>query len=662
MANVTTFNPNDKNSAIVLSNNNLTASLVNITGCVKATVAKKIGKWYWEIKVNSGSLLMIGAVYQNLVASTASYSSVGSIYWYMGSGGKYLSGTTTAYASVFAINDVIGIALDMENGTITYYKNGVSMGVITTDIISSSIANGGMIPAITTGSSSGGGAVTANFGATPFVYSLPTGYLAYNASDAISLLKGSDNNVYTFLTNNLVNLGSITPTQSDFQTNGMDDLSLALNAIKTLPQPVKLLSFSLFSRQLEVTQNVSVKQNAKFLISNNDKTTWYTFKDNAWAVVSLDSIASTGMTKVELQAITSAQWQNWFVRGRLDFAIYLNGYSGTGFTPPVVKNITVNFPSNQAPIISTPQATPNNTHNNSVRVTANLIDREGENVSYQVFVGSEQIYPFSAGVWTTPVDSGFALDFTVSNSYFKTGDNTLMLKVKDERGQISTWSTNVMITNINPIATIIHNNFSLQATIGDEDGDTVGYKVSINGVKKFPEDKEYTDLASQPSYFEYRWTSRDLNFGQLNTITVEVIDRFNGKTSYSFQVMGTYQGLIFTDENNDYFSTDIGEILKRLDFGTLVAGQRSGEKVIKVMNYNDFPVNNLTIKSVASQFPQHTGLWFSKALSPFTDDEMLTYLNTLQSGEEVQFYVRVKTDVFATSGCVFEILTKAEAV
>jgi hypothetical protein len=237
-----------------------------------------------------------------------------------------------------------------------------------------------------------------------------------------------------------------------------------------------------------------------------------------------------------------------------------------------------------------------------------------------------------------------------------------MLKVKDERGQISTWSTNVMITNINPIATIIHNNFSLKATIGDEDGDTVGYKVSINGVKKFPEDKEYTDLATQPSYFEYRWTSRDLNFGQLNTITVEVIDSYGGKTSYSFQVMGTYQGLIFTDENNDYFSTDIGEILKRLDFGTLVAGQRSGEKVIKVMNYNDFPVNNLTIKSVASQFPQHTGLWFSKALSPFTDDEMLTYLNTLQSGEEVQFYVRVKTDVFATSGCVFEILTKAEAV
>jgi hypothetical protein len=99
--------------------------------------------------------------------------STSSGYSYYNSGSKYNNSTPTAYGASWGVNDTIGVALDMDGGTITFYKNGVSQGTAFTGLV------GTFMPAVSDG---GTGSLTMNinFGQQPFVYTPPTGFLALN--------------------------------------------------------------------------------------------------------------------------------------------------------------------------------------------------------------------------------------------------------------------------------------------------------------------------------------------------------------------------------------------------------------------------------------------------------------------------------------------------
>ena len=49
-------------------------------------------------------------------------------------GYKYTNGGSSAYGASFGNGDIIGIALDMDNTSITFYKNGSSQGVAWSNI------------------------------------------------------------------------------------------------------------------------------------------------------------------------------------------------------------------------------------------------------------------------------------------------------------------------------------------------------------------------------------------------------------------------------------------------------------------------------------------------------------------------------------------------
>ena len=62
--------------------------------------------------------------------------------------------------------------MDLDNGTLEFFKGGVSMGVAFTNL-------SGTIYAMTGGDTNGGTSnITANFGATAFAYTPPTGFAA----------------------------------------------------------------------------------------------------------------------------------------------------------------------------------------------------------------------------------------------------------------------------------------------------------------------------------------------------------------------------------------------------------------------------------------------------------------------------------------------------
>ena len=97
----------------------------------EGTIFLTSGKWYWEVFfVSSGndagvlgiqrSGLDIGA-YPGKTANGYGYDSYGS-------GLKIHNNSSSAYGSSYGANDIIGVALDLDNGTLTFYKNNSSQG------------------------------------------------------------------------------------------------------------------------------------------------------------------------------------------------------------------------------------------------------------------------------------------------------------------------------------------------------------------------------------------------------------------------------------------------------------------------------------------------------------------------------------------------------
>lgn len=121
-----------------------------------------------------------------------------------------------------------------------------------------------------------------------------------------------------------------------------------------------------------------------------------------------------------------------------------------------------------------------------------------------------------------------------------------------------------------------------------------------------------------------------------------------------------YYGLMFVDENYNYYSTSIGEILQYLDFGTLIAGQTSLEVEIILVNSYNFKVNNLQL-SVVENF-DGVKVELSKTINPFIAENSLLYNEIFEPEQEIKFYVRLVIDRNAHIGGGFDIKVKADPI
>jgi hypothetical protein len=163
--NYCTWNPLFTNSAFSISNGNLdlTTSSVYNTICA-STFGLSSGKWYWEITINSGAGAGIGVCTSavNLANFLGGTSASRSYDW---TGQKYPGGAS--YGASYTVGDIIGVAIDVDAGTLVYYKNGVSQGTAFTDLAGST-----WFPAIGDQGAGADIAISANFGQRPFAYPL----------------------------------------------------------------------------------------------------------------------------------------------------------------------------------------------------------------------------------------------------------------------------------------------------------------------------------------------------------------------------------------------------------------------------------------------------------------------------------------------------------
>ena len=190
VSNYCVVNPLTIVSGNTISNGNLTISGNGTTYNNTSTIAVTSGKWYYEVSVPSAGNYYIGIGTSD--GQAANFSSQ-YVTYRSGTGYKNITGTQTVYGATYTTGDTIGVAFDLDAGTIEFYKNNSNQGSIS--LPSSTINSWYPVMYVN-------GTIHLNFGQQPFTYTPPTGFVrlnTYNLPDS-TIKKGNsymDATLYT---------------------------------------------------------------------------------------------------------------------------------------------------------------------------------------------------------------------------------------------------------------------------------------------------------------------------------------------------------------------------------------------------------------------------------------------------------------------------------
>jgi hypothetical protein len=179
VGNYCVLNPLTTTSGSVTNGNLSKSTSTAVT--VLGTLGVSSGKWYWEVTAGSsnGNWNNIGIVNTAYTATialpTQLYATAYGWGYFGNTGNKFTSGVNASYGATYGSGDVIGVALDLTAGTLTFYKNGVSQGVAFTGLNTGATYVPNLDSSIAAACSA-----DANFGQRPFTYTPPTGYNALN--------------------------------------------------------------------------------------------------------------------------------------------------------------------------------------------------------------------------------------------------------------------------------------------------------------------------------------------------------------------------------------------------------------------------------------------------------------------------------------------------
>jgi hypothetical protein len=179
--NYSTMNPlaisQDTAGVITYSNGNLTIAFGSGgRGGTSSTIAVSSGKWYSEftLAASSGDAFAVVGIKRADEAGLTEWwpGNRATSYGYRGNGNKVTNDTSSAYGATFTTNDVIGIALDLDAGTLVFYKNGSSQGTAFSSL------SGTYVLSVGDTAQSPTHTWECNFGQRAFAYTAPSGFKA----------------------------------------------------------------------------------------------------------------------------------------------------------------------------------------------------------------------------------------------------------------------------------------------------------------------------------------------------------------------------------------------------------------------------------------------------------------------------------------------------
>jgi len=240
-----------------ITNGNLTASDASTSYGVAAQGSFGVtsGKWYWEVTAST-----VGGNYGacGVRLTTVQGTSDGAGYFYFSDGQKVTTvfgGGATSYGNSYTSGDVIGVALDMDNGKIWFSKNGTWQAsgdpAAGTNAAYTGLS-GSFSACVGDGQNSTAYVWNATFGQRPFSYTPPSGFKALNT--------------FNLPTPTIVNGATVMAASLYTGTGSSQTISNAVNNVSFQPDWVWIKSRSGATNN-ELTD--SVRGATKSLVSNS---------------------------------------------------------------------------------------------------------------------------------------------------------------------------------------------------------------------------------------------------------------------------------------------------------------------------------------------------------------------------------------------------------
>jgi hypothetical protein len=187
--NYCTLNPLDKGPDVnTVVNGNLDATWNSNSGhTIRSTMSVSSGKWYWEFtNVNNLSCGVVKSELKIIPASGSlwpgsdGFGAGGSFAYRPDNGNKTTNSTGTSYGATFTTTDVIGCALDLDNGKIWWSKNGtfIASGDPAAGTNEAYSGLSGTFSPAWGYINPGAQTLTVNFGQRAFAYTAPSGFKA----------------------------------------------------------------------------------------------------------------------------------------------------------------------------------------------------------------------------------------------------------------------------------------------------------------------------------------------------------------------------------------------------------------------------------------------------------------------------------------------------
>ena len=149
---------------------------------IYSSIMPTSGKWYWEVKVTASADRFVGIVGEAGVDNTDD-SSLGvpaTAYSIKEDGNKYNNNVSASYGVSTTTNDIVGVAMDLDNGTVWFSKNGTWMNSATQEEVAAGTTTNAAYSSITVGAAYPFGPAVAgkesaafsfNFGSPPYAIS-----------------------------------------------------------------------------------------------------------------------------------------------------------------------------------------------------------------------------------------------------------------------------------------------------------------------------------------------------------------------------------------------------------------------------------------------------------------------------------------------------------
>ncbi|SHN71809.1 SPRY domain-containing protein [Paenibacillus sp. ov031] len=685
-----TLNPNDSSTSNVFSNNNLTVTNTSSYAGVRATIGKSKGKWYWEVKFEVGSNsynVFVGISNKTIPSSGGGVETNVNFRGYYGNdGNKYPE--NLSYGTRIAYGDVVGIALDLDSGKLGFYKNGVYVGTSHNDLS----GLGEVFPHFRAGAINATRIMTYNFGGTPFVYNVPTGYLPYAWEIDKKTLVNFNNSFYSYSANSWIDV-SKSPTEQDYLTYGIDDISI-------IPES----SWSQLQGEVELCNYTD--DPTKTEVSFNIETEPFTLKEE-WEDKEIKIIEYTDDPNQTESTIT-IETEPFTLYDELGDSVDVLYYTDDPSKTSAELNITANYSpldelegdfdvvtwTNDEDVIA---------GNSDMMLTYNalpfeqLIVQPSDIALYgdvKKIIATKVVPTSAEGIlkMAASFDSGltwktyrfnkwFEMDITNSTLFKRKGmsldtlnaipekdltgltriayyfDSSMhyenayaldevMMVMGSPRNGVEFKDMSLQLLNTTATINVTFSGNKLKGVLEDADQGKVKYRVLLNGKLYYPEEGGFTRLMSSPFNIDIGIDERKVNFGAENTLKVEFQDYWGVIDYWETKFIGSYSGLMFMDESGDFLSDTFGGILKQLDYGVIIAGQTTLTKKVRIKNLLGYAVDNVYLEMDKKFETEGVEVQLSRQANPFLPIDYLIYGLT-QPDESIDFYIRIATDIHA---------------